>query len=179
MSRSAFLPGGGPGRRRKIKEVDKAGFATTAQFLKRFPNKSLKNYVENLEQYLGMGKGVVIGGKLGSGKTTVLANLMHFASAFFASHAYVPMGHLMLVLEYKTEESMVPYMYPGLLAVDDLDEIPDRPWVLRRFRGLLQQRADKRLPTMVTTALSQKPLVELIGGKMYEILRTSSEIILL
>lgn len=149
------------------------------------PYRQVKAYADAMPQNIEQGKGLVLKGGYGTLKTT-------FAVAVLRQHLdaggiglFVPMAALidnLFSMRERNKEEWVRYEAAirgtTLLVLDDLGaENTDQRWVLCKVDSIITERYNRMLPTIVTTNLSAQDLLGTYSGRIYDRLRSTSEII--
>ena len=120
-----------------------------------------RNYVENFEQLKEKGKGLLLFGSVGTGKT--------FISACIAN-ALIDKGHPCLVTNFARLVNTISGMYDGkqayidgldkfhLLVIDDLASERDTEYMGEIVQNIIDARYRSGLPLIITTNLTSEEL---------------------
>lgn len=157
-------------RMRRIGELRKAGFPEKDMEQWTFATddggnpqiaKACLNYVEHFDEFYDKGKGLVMYGPVGTGKT------------FFAvciANALIDRGHPCLVTNFARLVNTISGMYAGkqeyidslnrfdLLVIDDLAAERDTEFVNEIVQNIIDSRYRAGLPTIITTNLTSEEM---------------------
>lgn len=154
----------------RIQELRKMGFPESEMHKWTFAaddgenakiSKVALNYVENFETMLKRGKGLLLYGTVGTGKT--------FYSACIAN-ALIDRGHPCLVTNFARLVNTISGMYDGkqdyidglnkfdLLVLDDLASERDTEYMNEIVQNIIDSRYRAGLPTIITTNLTSEEI---------------------
>lgn len=147
--------------------------------------RQIKAYANDIDANIARGKGLVLKGSYGTMKTTFAVAVLRNYLDHGGNGLFVPMAALidnLFSMRERSKEEWVRYetLIRGvkLLVLDDLGaENTDQKWVLCKIDSIVTERYNKMLPTIVTTNLSAKKLLGTYSGRIYDRLRSTSEII--
>lgn len=147
--------------------------------------RQVKSYADNLPQNIEKGKGLVLKGGCGTLKTTFAAAVLRHHIDNGGSGLFVPMAALidnLFSMRDRNKDEWIRYEMTirgtQLLILDDLGaENTDQKWVLCKIDSIITERYNKMLPVIVTTNLSASELLGTYSGRIYDRLRSVSEII--
>jgi len=139
--------------------------------LQRIPDNmiykaTIKDYIDNMPDNEAQGKGLLLYGTLGGGKTSVATILLRNALARGARVLSIRFTDMVDYLLEKYQRSL-PNGAPleeGLrnvnyLLIDDM-EIDDATWRERKFEAILRHRDAEGLPTIISTNMTKKQIFD-------------------
>lgn len=145
-----------------------------------------KDYVDNFDEYLQKGYGILFMGRVGRMKTTmavaIAQNIMKKGySAYFISMAelldkMVSMSKNIDRTELYRFESMIGGT--SLLILDDLGMEYPSDWVMNKVDAIITKRYNKMLPIIITTNLIPEKLNERYMERIYDRLKSTSIILI-
>lgn len=136
-------------------------------------SKMARNYVENFDEFKKLGKGLLLFGSVGTGKT--------FISACIAN-SLIEKGHPCLVTNFQRLVNTISGMYDGkqqyidglskfqLLVIDDLASERDTEYMGEIVQNIIDSRYRSGLPLIITTNLTSEELkhpVEIRKQRIY------------
>lgn len=157
-------------RNRRIQEMRRVGFPDSDMQSWNFENDDManekitgimKNYVEHFPEMLDRGKGLLLYGTVGTGKT--------FAAACVAN-ALIDKGYPCLVTNFARLTNTISGMYEGkqqyidnlnkfdLLVIDDLASERDTEYMGEIVQNIIDSRYRAKKPLIVTTNLTAQEL---------------------
>lgn len=126
---------------------------------------------------VGTGDNLVLTGPVGPGKThaaLAVARELHFAGQ--PMH-FVPCAELLDQLRPDGGKDVTTFTAAAVLVLDDLGSERPTEWSIDRLSMVLNRRWLDRRPTVVTTNLAGKQLVELYGTRMHDRLRDGAVVL--
>jgi DNA replication protein DnaC len=145
----------------------------------------VKNYADNMAENIQNGKGMILMGGYGTLKTTLAVAVLRQYLENGGSGKFVPMAALVDNLFTMREQNKAEWAAyeqairnTKLLVLDDLGaENTDQRWVLGKVDSIITERYNKMLPTIITTNSNAKDLLNTYSGRVYDRLRSTSEVI--
>ena len=124
--------------------------------------KQCWNYVEQFAEFSAEGKGLLLYGDKGTGKTYAALQILNalmdrMYSAYFDTFAQIANG--LFNCEDKREyiNSFARY---DILCIDDLAAERDSPWMLEQVFSVIDARCKARKPLIVTTNLTSRQMYD-------------------
>ena len=155
--------------------------------------EQIKQYAENLEYNLSIGKGVILCGPYGTMKTTLAVALLRRHLEHSHSGLFVPMCSLIDNLYTRRALSVEDWARyeerirtTRLLVLDDIgSENTDQKWILQKVDSIITERYNRMRPVVITSNLlpfsknkDEQTLQNTYGGRVFDRLRSTSELIM-
>ena len=121
-----------------------------------------KNYVEQFDEFAAEGKGLLLYGDKGTGKTYAALQILNalmdrMYSAYFDTFAQIANG--LFRCEDKREYINAFARY-DILCIDDLAAERDSPWMMEQVFSVIDARCKARKPLIVTTNLTSRQMYD-------------------
>lgn len=137
-----------------------------------------QRYIDNLEDNLQNGYGMVMRGNVGTMKTTLAIAIMRAVIANGRNAYFIPMANLMDRLFSGTpdERSKLEQKLQtvSLLVIDDLGMEYDKGWVTAKIRAIINDRYNEEKSTIITTNLEKDINDRYVNGMLDRIASTST-----
>ena len=137
-----------------------------------------QRYIDNLEDNLQNGYGMVMRGNVGTMKTTLAIAIMRAVIANGRNAYFIPMANLMDRLFSGTpdERSKLEQKLQtvSLLVIDDLGMEYDKGWVTAKIRAIINNRYNEEKSTIITTNLEKDINDRYVNGMLDRIASTST-----
>ncbi len=133
--------------------------------------QSVRRYVRAIGEHLDAGRGLWIGGDVGTGKTTLAMLVSKAALEAGRSVAIYSLPRLLSLLRraIDSEEGMLDFLdrltAVDLLHVDDLGAENRTDWVLEQLYSLVNARYEAQRAIVATTNLMPDELAERLGAR--------------
>ena len=138
----------------------------------------VKQYIDNLEDNLRNGNGMVMRGDVGTMKTTLAIAIMRAVIAKGRNAYFIPMANLMDRLFSGTpdERSKLEQKLQtvSLLVIDDLGMEYEKGWVTAKIRAIINNRYNEEKSTIITTNLEKDINDRYVDGMLDRIASTST-----
>lgn len=138
----------------------------------------VKQYIDNLEDNLRNGNGMVMRGNVGTMKTTLAIAIMRAVIAKERNAYFIPMANLMDRLFSGTpdERSKLEQKLQtvSLLVIDDLGMEYEKGWVTAKIRAIINNRYNEEKSTIITTNLEKDINDRYVDGMLDRIASTST-----
>lgn len=135
-------------------------------------------YIDNLEDNLQNGNGMVMRGNVGTMKTTLAIAIMRAVIAKGRNAYFVPMANLIDRLFSGTpdERSKLEQKLQtvSLLVIDDLGMEYEKGWVTAKIRAIINNRYNEEKSTIITTNLEKDINDRYVDGMLDRIASTST-----
>lgn len=144
-------------------------------------------YAKSIHAYVSAGKGLILKGSVGTGKTTLAIAIMreaveHGIRCQFISN--ISLQDTLLNLLNSNRQELANYEKSirtvPLLVIDDFGAESDRTnqsWIVDKIGSIIGERYDAMLPTIITTNLSRDELKSRYHERIYDRLRETCEVI--
>lgn len=137
-----------------------------------------QRYIDNLEDNLQRGNGMVMRGNVGTMKTTLAIAIMRAVIAKGRNAYFVPMANLIDRLFSGTpdERSKLEQKLQtvSLLVIDDLGMEYEKGWVTAKIRSIINNRYNEEKSTIITTNLEKDINDRYVDGMLDRIASTST-----
>lgn len=138
----------------------------------------VQRYIDNLEDNLQAGNGMVMRGNVGTMKTTLAIAIMRAVIAKGRNAYFIPMANLMDRLFSGTpdERSKLEQKLQtvSLLVIDDLGMEYEKGWVTAKIRAIINNRYNEEKSTIITTNLEKDINDRYVDGMLDRIASTST-----
>jgi len=138
----------------------------------------VQRYIDNLEDNLQNGNGMVMRGNVGTMKTTLAIAIMRAVIAKGRNAYFVPMANLIDRLFSGTpdERSKLEQKLQtvSLLVIDDLGMEYEKGWVTAKIRAIINDRYNEEKSTIITTNLEKDIADRYVDGMLDRIASTST-----
>lgn len=138
----------------------------------------VQQYIDNLEDNLQNGNGMVMRGNVGTMKTTLAIAIMRAVIAKGCNAYFIPMANLMDRLFSGTpdERSKLEQKLQtvSLLVIDDLGMEYEKGWVTAKIRAIINNRYNEEKSTIITTNLDKDINDRYVDGMLDRIASTST-----
>ena len=138
----------------------------------------VQRYIDNLEENLQKGNGMVMRGKVGTMKTTLAIAIMRAVIDNGRNAYFIPMANLMDRLFSGTtdERSKLEHKLQtvSLLVIDDLGMEYEKGWVTAKIRAIINDRYNEEKSTIITTNLEKDIADRYVDGMLDRIASTST-----
>lgn len=138
----------------------------------------VQRYIDNLEDNLQNGNGMVMRGNVGTMKTTLAIAIMRAVIAKGRNAYFIPMANLMDRLFSGTpdERSKLEQKLQtvSLLVIDDLGMEYEKGWVTAKIRAIINNRYNEEKSTIITTNLEKDINDRYVDGMLDRIASTST-----
>lgn len=138
----------------------------------------VQRYIDNLEDNLQNGNGMVMRGNVGTMKTTLAIAIMREVIAKGRNAYFVPMANLIDRLFSGTpdERSKLEQKLQtvSLLVIDDLGMEYEKGWVTAKIRAIINDRYNEEKSTIITTNLEKDINDRYVDGMLDRIASTST-----
>ena len=138
----------------------------------------VQRYIDNLEDNLQKGNGMVMRGNVGTMKTTLAIAIMRAVIAKGRNAYFVPMANLIDRLFSGTpdERSKLEQKLQtvSLLVIDDLGMEYEKGWVTAKIRAIINNRYNEEKSTIITTNLEKDINDRYVDGMLDRIASTST-----
>lgn len=147
--------------------------------------RPIRAFVRGIEENLGSGRGLWLGGDVGTGKTTLAMLVAKSALEAGLSVAIYSLPRLLNEIRRTYDEgSDSSYIQlldrlaaVDLLHVDDLGAEKSSPWVLEQLYAIVNARYEGERSMVITTNLDRGALVDQIGERTVSRLEQMCEVI--
>lgn len=138
----------------------------------------VQRYIDNLEDNLQNGNGMVLRGNVGTMKTTLAIAIMRAVIAKGRSAYFIPMANLMdrLFSGNPDERSKLEQKLQtvSILVIDDLGMEYEKGWVTAKIRAIINDRYNEEKSTIITTNLEKDINDRYVNGMLDRIASTST-----
>ncbi len=139
-------------------------------------------YVQNLEQNLKNGNGLILKGGVGTGKTTLAAAVVqHMIRIGNTSCHFVPLASLLDEIFSRKGDDQKEYIHQlkncKLLVIDDLGQEYGEGWVQLKFENIISERYNRCRSTIFTSNLSAEKMKDRYTERIIDRFRDNSDII--
>ena len=138
----------------------------------------VQRYIDNLEDNLQNGNGMVMRGNVGTMKTTLAIAIMRAVVDNGRNAYFIPMANLMDRLFSGTpdERSKLEHKLQtvSLLVIDDLGMEYEKGWVTAKIRAIINDRYNEEKSTIITTNLEKDIADRYVDGMLDRIASTST-----
>jgi DNA replication protein DnaC len=148
--------------------------------------EAVREYVDDLEDRIGKGRGLWIEGSVGTGKTTLamLVSRRAIEAGFTAAIYSLPRLLARIRRTYDGEAGQLSYLQfferltsVDLLQIDDLGAEKRSDWVLEQLYAIVDERYATNRSIVVTTNLDVNQLEEQIGERTVSRLAETCEVL--
>ena len=121
-----------------------------------------KNYVEQFEDFAADGKGLLLYGGVGTGKTYAALQILNalmdrMYTAYFDTFAQIANGLYNCGDKREYINALARY---DILCIDDLAAERDSPWMLEQVFSVIDARCKAKKPLIVTTNLTSRQMYD-------------------
>lgn len=158
-----------------VNQCDKQSFEETYKYA-----KSIKNAVDT-------GRGLILQGKVGTGKTTLAIATLRMAvqrgiRCLFVNN--ISLNDKLLNLLNSDRKELANYdkllRTVPLLVIDDFGAESDRnnhSWIVEKMESIIGERYDRMLPTIITTNLTKDEIKKRYNERIYDRLRDTCNLV--
>jgi len=144
-------------------QIKRLGFGKTylnSNFQRIRPKQEIKQFTKNLETNLSEGRGLVVMGNVGSGKTSVLAYLARYALKrnIDVGYSYLPNLISQLLDRDARADTKIMTQRTSLLLLDDFGVEYANDFFCSIFDEIIEYRYAHKKSTVITTNLTEKYL---------------------
>lgn len=158
-----------------VNECDKQSFEEAYQY-----GKAIRSAIDT-------GKGLILQGKVGTGKTTLAIAILRMAvqsgiRCLFVNN--ISLNDKLLNLLNSDRKELANYdtllRTVPLLVIDDFGAESDRnnhSWIVEKMESIIGERYDRMLPTIITTNLTKDDIKKRYNERIYDRLRDTCELV--
>jgi len=134
--------------------------------------KYIEDYINHFRDYFEVGKGLLIIGITGTGKTHLAVGLcMELYMRYGINLKYINyvefLEELKISYSNNSENNLEKYKRADFLVIDDLGAEAPKEWSSEKLYYLVNYRYNAMLPTIVTCNLTAKELRDKVGDRTY------------
>jgi DNA replication protein DnaC len=149
--------------------------------------KRALSYVERFNECKREGKGLVIAGGVGTGKTQLMTSLglelieryVFVSITFTTCHKFLQLHREAMQDDMAQEELDSIYYDSDLVLIDDIGANRFSDYDIAVFGNFIDERYSKLLPVVLTTNLDIRDLEECVGERVISRLKEMCEVVLL
>lgn len=136
------------------------------------------NYVKNLKNNLSKGKGLILTGTVGSGKTHLIASMIDYIAKAYTN--WIESGDIIFINTVEllsrikfsfgnntTEKIIEPYEDCKLLFIDDLGVGKITDWTVGILYKIINKRYEKKLSIIIATNMSIPELKDTLDERLF------------
>lgn len=144
--------------------------------------EAVKDYIRNMDDNLHMGRGLMLIGPVGTGKTTMaVAALRELIEKEPNQGYFIPMVSLLDQLnEERDSRSHIleeRIRHTRLLVLDDLGAEYDHAWVAAKIDAIITERYNRMKSTIVTSNLRRDEIRDRYQMRIFDRLKSTSKLI--
>lgn len=159
-----------------VNECDKQSFEETYK------------YAQNIRNAVDTGRGLILQGKVGTGKTTLAIATLRMAvqrgiRCLFVNN--ISLNDKLLNLLNSDRKELANYdkllRTVPLLVIDDFGAESDRnskSWLVEKMESIIGERYDRMLPTIITTNLTKDEIKARYNERIYDRLRDTCDLLI-
>jgi DNA replication protein DnaC len=128
-----------------------------------------RDYCKHLDENIAAGRGLVFLGTTGTMKTVILSTVLKYACDHYKSCRWIGYRKIVkIITDESYREDMAEELdriarYP-LILIDDIGCEPVAPWQKVHVSYLIDQRFEKKMPTLYTANCNLAELTEKLGA---------------